>query len=107
MGGAALSNENFNAREIALSSDLNRLQRLVLREVADELAARGGDSAGAPVSSVDAAVAAAGAGGGFVFTFAANRGWYYAPSLPGLTADDSAFTALRWAVTPLTFGNPD
>lgn len=107
MGGTPFSRVKFNARETALSSDEVRAERLMLRELQNVMALGSADENGTPFSCALSALSLASAAG-FTMTLADGDAFFYYPTDPGLTVDDSAFQVLRWrAVAALTFATPD
>lgn len=107
MGGAPFSREKINAREIALSSDENRSYQLWSRELQNVLALGSADPVGVPFSCALSALSLTFTAG-FQMQLADGDAFFYFPTDPSLTVDDSAFEVLRWrSVAPLTFATPD
>lgn len=107
MGGSSFSVEKFNAREIALSSDENRAQKLLSRDVQNVLAMGSADPLGTPFSCM-LSVLSLTFTSGFQMQLADGDALFYFPTDPSLTADDSAFEVVRWrSVAPLAFATPD
>lgn len=107
MGGSTFSRVKFNAREIMLSADSVREERLFSRDVQEEFAQQGSDSTGGPISALDKPLSLLGIAATFTMTLGANRGFFYDATFPGLDADDSTYLTLRWAQQVLTIAAPD
>lgn len=107
MGGAPFSREKINAREIALSSDENRSYQLWSRELQNVLAAGSADPVGVPFSCALSALSLTFTSG-FQMQLADGDAFFYFPTDPSLTVDDSPYEVLRWrSVAPLAFATPD
>jgi len=102
------SRVGFAAREQALTGDLNRVQRLASRELQDLIAYLGGSvDDDAPISGAIEIHDAAGDTSGYTATIPKGSGFFWDPTTPGLTADDSSNLVMRWSATTLAFANPD
>jgi hypothetical protein len=107
MGGVPFSREKINARETALSSDENRSYQLWSRELQNVLAAGSADPVGVPFSCALSALALTFTSG-FQMALADGDAFFYFPTDPSLTVDDSPFEVLRWRSVPaLSFATPD
>jgi len=107
MGGAGFSSEKYNAREVALSSDLGRGERLISRDVQNIEGWGSADGSGVPYSSLLRPVSLT-AAAGFTMTLGDGDGFFYFPSDPSLTVDDSPYEIIRWRSVPaLAFATPD
>lgn len=110
MGGVPFSREKINAREIALSSDENRSYSLWSRELQNVLALGSADISGTPISCALSAIGAPSLAftSGFQMALADGDAFFYFPTDPSLTVDDSPFEVLRWRSVPaLSFATPD
>lgn len=95
----------FNAREEALSSDIDRGQTLKSQAMQNELLYEQLDSAGAAVNCFTKAPTLAGIAATFQVTYGAGEAMVF--DATGVGADDSAYKVMQWATQNIVFANPD
>lgn len=105
MGGTKFSQEQLNAREVLVSSDITRLQNLASRDQQD-LLGDGSSDGTVPVSAFSGPCSLLGIASTYQMTLAAAQAFFYNPTDSSLTVDDSPFEVVRWPSQALTFGNP-
>lgn len=108
MARASISQEKFNARELMLTGDVMRMQRVQSRDLQNLLGGGSAGGDGLPIASfASPCTLTPNTGAGtWVMQLQGATALGYFPSDVSLTADDSPYELARWATQNLTFGVP-
>lgn len=103
MSRAPFSTVKINAREQALSTDVDRMQQLLSRDIQNLAADESSSATGTPYSVLTRPITLA-AATAFGMNLSAGQAFTFDSTITG---DDSPFAVTRWDVQALTFANPD
>jgi hypothetical protein len=105
MAGSPFPQVNENAREEALSSDLNRASSLASKALQEELRRSALDSTGTPINCFTEVPSFAGVAATFNGALAAGEALVY--DVTGIGPNDSPYKVMQWAAINLPFIAPD